>query len=160
MATNVAAVHGRINDLDSHLQVPISRWAEVFGDATARFGERFAHIAYFDDTDEPELTTESVWTTKSTAAPGACTPEGRLAALDMMGIERQLIFPQVILAASAWAEAAPWPKANHVAPTARARPRRRRSSRGIMARYPFGSRDQLRDCRRSDSLAGAVTWTM
>ena len=104
MATNVAAVHGRINDLDSHLQVPISRWAEVFGDATARVGERYAHIPYFDDTDEPELTTESVWTTKSTAAPGACTPEGRLAALDVMGIERQLIFPQVILAASAWGD--------------------------------------------------------
>ena len=104
MTTNVPAVHGRINDLDSHLQVPISRWAEVFGDATARFGERFAHIPFFDDTDEPELTTESVWTTKSTAAPGACTPEGRLAALDVMGIERQLIFPQVILAASAWAD--------------------------------------------------------
>ena len=45
MTTELQAVHGRINDLDSHLQVPISRWAEVFGEATARFGERFAGIA-------------------------------------------------------------------------------------------------------------------
>jgi len=102
MGTTLTAVHGRINDLDSHLQVPISRWGEVFGDATARFGERFAGVALFDATDEPELTTESVWKTKGTAAPGASTPEGRLAAMDVMGIERQLIFPQVVLAQPAW----------------------------------------------------------
>ncbi len=102
MGTTLAAVHGRINDLDSHMQVPISRWAEVFGDATARFGERFAGIPLFDATDEPELTADSVWNTKGTAAPGASTPEGRLAAMDVMGIERQLIFPQVVLAMPAW----------------------------------------------------------
>ena len=104
MVTNVPAVHGRINDLDSHLQVPISRWGEVFGDATARFGEQFAGIALFDATDEPDLTTESVWATKGTAAPGASTPEGRLAAMDVMGIERQMIFPQVVLAMPAWSD--------------------------------------------------------
>ncbi|MCX6525631.1 MAG: amidohydrolase family protein [Actinobacteria bacterium] len=104
MKRTVPAIHGRINDLDSHLQVPISRWGEVFGEATARFGERFAGISLFDATDEPELTTESVWTTKGTAAPGASTPEGRIAALDIMGIERQLIFPQVVLALPAWSD--------------------------------------------------------
>jgi predicted TIM-barrel fold metal-dependent hydrolase len=104
MTTSIPAVHGRINDLDSHLQVPISRWGDVFGEATARFGERFAGIALFDATDEPELTTESVWRTKGTAAPGASTPEGRLAAMDVMGIERQLIFPQVVLAQPAWSD--------------------------------------------------------
>ncbi len=104
MAPSLTAVHGRINDLDSHLQVPVSRWGEVFGDATARFGERFAGIALFDATDEPELTVDSVWHTKGSAAPGASTPEGRLAAMDLMGIERQLIFPQVVLAAPAWSD--------------------------------------------------------
>ncbi|MCU0269386.1 MAG: amidohydrolase [Acidimicrobiales bacterium] len=111
MATQLPAVHGRINDLDSHLQVPISRWSEVFGDATARFGEQFAGIALFDATDEPELSVESVWTTKGTAAPGASTPEGRLAAMDVMGIDRQLIFPQVVLAMPAWST---HPKAGEV----------------------------------------------
>lgn len=104
MGTVLPAVHGRINDLDSHLQVPISRWGEVFGEVTARFGERFAGIDLFDATDEPELDAESVWTTKGTAAPGASTPEGRLAAMDVMGIERQLIFPQVVLAMPAWSD--------------------------------------------------------
>ena len=104
MTTVLPQVHGRINDLDSHLQVPVSRWGEVFGEATARFGRQFAGIDLFDATDEPELTTESVWTTKGTAAPGASTPEGRLAAMDLMGIERQLIFPQVVLALPAWSD--------------------------------------------------------
>ena len=104
MGTTLAAIHGRINDLDSHLQVPISRWSEVFGEATSRFGERFSGIPLFDATDEPELTTESVWKTKGTSAPGASTPEGRLAAMDVMGIERQLIFPQVVLALPAWSD--------------------------------------------------------
>lgn len=48
MVTTVPVAHGRINDLDSHPQVPVSRWREVFGDATAHFGERFAGIPLFD----------------------------------------------------------------------------------------------------------------
>ena len=100
----MAAQHGRINDLDSHLQVPISRWDEVFGPATARFGAQFKGIALFDPTHEPELNEESVWHTTGAAAPGAWTPEGRMAAMDVMGIERQLIFPQVVLAMPAWSD--------------------------------------------------------
>lgn len=102
MPTTIQSVHGRINDLDSHLQVPVSRWGEVFGEATARLGGQFIGHPFFDATDEPERTVESVWRTKGSAAPGSCTPEGRLATMDLMGIERQLIFPQVVLAAPAW----------------------------------------------------------
>ena len=104
VTSTLAAVHGRINDLDSHLQVPVSRWGEVFGEATARFGERFADLPFFNDTDEPEATTESVWTTKGTAAPGSSTPDGRLATMDIMGVDKQLIFPQVVLALPAWSD--------------------------------------------------------
>jgi predicted TIM-barrel fold metal-dependent hydrolase len=102
MSTVLTAVHGRINDLDSHLQVPASQWGEVFGEATARLAEQFLGNPFFDDTNEPERTVESVWKKKGSAAPGASTPEGRLATMDLMGIERQLIFPQVVLAAPAW----------------------------------------------------------
>jgi hypothetical protein len=41
MTTTLNSVHGRILDLDSHLQVPISRWGEVFGEATASFASGF-----------------------------------------------------------------------------------------------------------------------
>jgi predicted TIM-barrel fold metal-dependent hydrolase len=104
MSSTPSAVHGRINDLDSHLQVPVSRWGEVFGEATARFGQKFADVPFFDETDEPDANPESVWRTKGSAAPGASTPEGRLATMDIMGIERQLIFPQVVLAVPAWSD--------------------------------------------------------
>lgn len=104
MTTKIGALHGRINDLDSHLQVPVSLWGDVFGDATARFGRRFADVPFFDDTDSPELSMESVWKTKGTAAPGSSTSDGRLASMDVMGVARQLIFPQVVLALPAWSE--------------------------------------------------------
>lgn len=94
MTTQLHAVHGRINDLDSHLQVPVSKWGDVFGEATAQFGQAFAGIPLFDVSDEPELTVETVWQTKGSSAPGASTPEGRLAAMDVMGIEQQIIFPK------------------------------------------------------------------
>lgn len=97
-------IYRRILDLDSHLQVPISRWGEVFGEVTARFGKRFAGIPLFDATDEPDLTTESVWNTKGTATPGASNPESRLAAMDVISIDRQLIFPQVISAMPEWSD--------------------------------------------------------
>lgn len=104
MSTIVPSVHGRINDLDSHLQVPASRWGDVFGDATARLGAQWIGNPFFDETREAERTVESVWRTKGTAAPGAWTPEGRLATMDLMGIDRQLIFPQVVLALPAWSD--------------------------------------------------------
>lgn len=104
MTTIIPSVHGRINDLDSHLQVPVSRWGEVFGAATAQLGAQFAALPFFNESDEPARTAESVWCTKGSAAPGASTPEGRLATMDVMGIERQLIFPQVVLAMPAWSD--------------------------------------------------------
>ncbi|MGL4543857.1 MAG: amidohydrolase family protein [Polymorphobacter sp.] len=104
MTTTLDAVHGRIIDLDAHLQVPASKWGDVFGDATAHFAKPFLGNPFFDDIVEPERTIDSIWKKKGSAAPGAATPEGRLATMDLMGIERQLIFPQVVLAAPAWSD--------------------------------------------------------
>ncbi len=104
MSTQIPAVHGRIIDLDAHLQVPASRWEEVFGHSTAQFGKQFIGNPFFDDVTEPELSVETAWNKKGSAAPGATTPEGRLATMDIMGIERQLIFPQVVLALPAWSD--------------------------------------------------------
>lgn len=104
MSTVLHPVHGRIIDLDAHLQVPASQWGEVFGEATAQLGKPFLGNPFFDDTDEPHLSVESAWKKKGSAAPGAATPEGRLATMDLMGIQRQLIFPQVVLAAPAWSD--------------------------------------------------------
>lgn len=104
MSDALAALRGRINDLDSHLQVPASRWGEVFGEVGERLGAKLVGARFFDETDVPPLTEDTVWTTKGTNAPGAATPHERLAALDVMGIDRQLIFPQVVMAVPAWRE--------------------------------------------------------
>lgn len=102
MALSAADLRGRINDLDSHLQVPASQWGEVFGEVGAQFGERLKGLPFFDATDVPPLDEQTVWETKGTNAPGAASPQERLAALDVMGIDRQLIFPQVVMAIPAW----------------------------------------------------------
>jgi predicted TIM-barrel fold metal-dependent hydrolase len=104
MSTVLPAVHGRINDLDAHLQVPVSKWGEVFGGAMAESGKAYLGHKFFDDMSETEASSETVWKTKGTGAPGAWTPEGRLAAMDLMGVDRQLIFPQVLMALPAWSK--------------------------------------------------------
>lgn len=101
-AVTLEGLYGRINDLDSHLQIPASQWGQVFGEIGALMGERFTGLPFFDDTDVPPLDRTSVWTTKGTSAPGAATPTQRLAALELMGIDRQLVLPRVVLASMAW----------------------------------------------------------
>ena len=59
MSTVLPPVHGRINDLDAHLQAPASRWGEVFGEATAELGKPFLGTPFFDDTNTPELSVDS-----------------------------------------------------------------------------------------------------
>lgn len=38
-SADIARLHGRINDLDSHLQIPASMWGEWFGEVGAELGE-------------------------------------------------------------------------------------------------------------------------
>lgn len=65
-------------------------------------GKRFSGLPFFDDTDVPDLSEETAWKTRGTNAPGAATPSTRLDTLEVMGIDRPLIFPQVIMAIPAW----------------------------------------------------------
>lgn len=93
-------LRGRINDVDSHLLIPASQYPEVLGSAGEELAKQFgagtaAGFFFFDAPHEAELTPENVWRVKGVRAPGASTPAGRLAALDLMGIDRQLVFPDV-----------------------------------------------------------------
>ena len=51
---------------------------------------------------EVEATEENIWTVKGCDAPGASTLETRLEVMDMMGIERQLVFPQAVAGILIW----------------------------------------------------------
>lgn len=107
----LAQLRGRILDLDSHIQFPPAQLAELFGDTAARAGrysdqrieERLQPLGFrgASDADVDEV---SVWHVKGHDALGAWSPEGRLAALDLMGIARQLIFPRVVVALAAWSD--------------------------------------------------------
>lgn len=101
---------GRITDLDSHEMVPAKLWGDLFGPSGDLFGGLFSAAAAVigkedhnsllldvDTDDLPPINRDSVWkraNIKSGAqAPGAWNMEQRLAVLDFMGVNRQLLFP-------------------------------------------------------------------
>ena len=102
-STPLQAYEGRINDLDSHLMVPVDRYPEILGSPGDKLFEMLGNIDFFRaEGGEAEMTRENVWNVKGTTAPGAGTPEGRLEALDLMGVRKQLVFPQVVVCFAAW----------------------------------------------------------
>jgi hypothetical protein len=95
---------GLIADADSHEMMPLQEWTQYFGsevqpleDAwqargeTADFDKNHPNVAsYRGDTAPIDADVVNI---KGCLAPAAVLPERRLAAMDAMGIDRQLIFP-------------------------------------------------------------------
>ena len=90
-------------DLDSHEMVPSNFWAEEFGDAGAVLREMhgFALGDFAENTtnrddivaDDQPITQETVWEMKGPGAPGAIDFGRRLAVMDEMRVDRQLVYP-------------------------------------------------------------------
>lgn len=113
MALTFEMLKGRVSDLDSHEQIPYTKYAEVFGDRGKRFMEASAELfrimnarrgADHVDTlaiteDDGEITEQTVWENKGTTAPSHADMDRRPAVMDMMGIQRQLVFPTMGLLA-------------------------------------------------------------
>ena len=91
------------NDVDAHEMVPSLLWEETFGPHSGRIakllepllkkfvlGNDFYNPEFAGDWREP--TVDNVWNLRGTAAPSAVDLRRRLEVLDVMGIERQLIF--------------------------------------------------------------------
>lgn len=107
---------GRVGDVDAHEQVPLPQYPQVFGEAGRRFLD--SHTKMFqrmerafpeerfrlDVPDTMEITPETVWTQKGFAAPSAADMNRRPLVMDVMGIQRQLIFPTMGLFALASAQ--------------------------------------------------------
>lgn len=101
---DMSRFHGRLNDLDSHIQ-PCPRTYEI---AAGEVGKHFTNMLHqmMETMTEAEakkvseltagessvFTDETVWQLKGCIAPGAFSPDGRLKTLDHMGVERALIF--------------------------------------------------------------------
>jgi predicted TIM-barrel fold metal-dependent hydrolase len=93
-------------DLDSHLMLPARQFPDVLGplgDEINRWIDTNPALrAFFDPDRELDLDTVDPATVKGGNAPGAFDPQVRLAVLDSLGIDRQLIFPQVIVCQPIW----------------------------------------------------------
>ena len=93
----------RTLDVDGHEFAPPLVWGELFGPVAERLAEVCApFIAAMGENyilrpdqaaDDAAMTPENVWTMRHTGAPGAFDMHRRLAAMDLMGVRRQLIFP-------------------------------------------------------------------
>jgi predicted TIM-barrel fold metal-dependent hydrolase len=93
----------RTMDVDGHEFAPPHLWGAIFGPVAARLAEVCAPFIramgedYIDRPgqagDDAAMTHENVWTLRHTGAPGAFDMARRLAAMDLMGVRRQLIFP-------------------------------------------------------------------
>lgn len=101
---NMDQFHGRLNDVDHHLQPAVDDYEEVGGEAGRQFAnglrERYGQhppeaelkLNHLLGKESSEFTYETVWNVKGATAPGAYSPEGRLKTLDVMGVRRALIF--------------------------------------------------------------------
>ena len=117
---SLSTLRGRVLDLDSHLQLKADVLRDVFGDALRGTAadtleklqehglqmradaEDWSRFRLVKADEEAWTEEEAVWNVKGPDAPGAGTPEGRLQSLDLMGIDRQLIFPMVVVGYAAW----------------------------------------------------------
>ncbi|WP_257555979.1 amidohydrolase family protein [Sphingobium sp. CFD-2] len=107
MALTLEAIKGRVSDLDSHEQISHVKYGEVFGDRGERFLKASADLFRLatekrKGTDEGndnfvpdtvEITEKTVWENKGVTAPSHADMDRRPAVMDMMGIQRQLVFP-------------------------------------------------------------------
>src|SRR5262249_55868044 len=112
---NMDQFHGRLNDVDHHIQPAVNDYEEVGGEAGRqvtnglqdRYGldpkEADIKVNHLLGKESSEFNDDTVWNIKGAAAPGAYSSEGRLKTLDVMGVRRALIFadPSIMMYALA-----------------------------------------------------------
>jgi predicted TIM-barrel fold metal-dependent hydrolase len=96
---------GRIVDIDSHEHMPAQVWTDNFGEIAKPLAEvmmstpptnpNHANVQGYPG-DIREITEETLWTTKGPISPGAVDMSRRVQVMDMMKIDRQLMFPTSI----------------------------------------------------------------
>jgi hypothetical protein len=97
--------HGQVNDLDSHLETPFSRWGELLGESWGRAAEAFSPAGGYDSPRAATFETEAFWRVKDSGAPGMFDLADRIKILDVVGIRRQLVFPALMMMSRLWADA-------------------------------------------------------
>jgi predicted TIM-barrel fold metal-dependent hydrolase len=92
-------------DVDSHEMAPIQKWTELFGEDASQFVELCRHMDAVNNAgantmnrpdvkaDDMVIDEKTVWNERGPAAPGAFDLQRRSQVMDVMGIERQLVYP-------------------------------------------------------------------
>lgn len=96
---------GKIIDLDSHEMMPVQLWVEHFGEVVkpwadfmmakpADKNEAGGNVQNLPDySGEAELSADTLWLEKGATAPGSSVMSKRLEVMDLMGVDKQLMFP-------------------------------------------------------------------
>ena len=100
-----------VHDVDAHEMIPSHLLGEAFGEPGRILGELFAATDRFfhdptatnmyqpDVQDTSTIDPETIWKVKGPSAPSAIDLGRRLEVMNVMGIDRQLIFPTTAIAA-------------------------------------------------------------
>lgn len=93
------AFSGELLDCDGHLYMEPDVMADVVGGAGASWivDSLRRYVGTDADVAARERARTETWSVKGISALGACDPVDRVAALDTMGIHRQLLFPNTVL---------------------------------------------------------------
>src|SRR5437667_5462409 len=90
---------GAMLDCDGHLYMEPDVMAEIVGDAGSSW--IIDYLRQYAGTEADRAARQraqtEVWAVKGLSALGSCDARDRLAALDKMGIHRQLLFPNTTL---------------------------------------------------------------
>jgi len=96
---------GQFLDVDSHEMMPAQVWVREIGPIAEKLAEDWLHTGTdvstnlndpnvpCYETDNALIEAESIWKKKGPAAPGAVDVSRRIEIMDLMGVERQLMFP-------------------------------------------------------------------
>lgn len=100
-----------VHDVDAHEMIPSHLLEDAFGEPGRMMGELFAstHKIRPDPTatnmhqpdikDTMEIDPDNIWQVKGPGAPSAVDMGRRIEVMDVMGIDRQLVFPTTAIAA-------------------------------------------------------------
>lgn len=100
-----------VHDIDAHEMIPSHLLEEAFGEPGRMLGELFAaadklrpdptatNMHQPDIQDVMEIDADNIWKVKGPGAPSAVDFGRRIEVMDVMGIDRQLVFPTTAIAA-------------------------------------------------------------
>jgi predicted TIM-barrel fold metal-dependent hydrolase len=96
-------------DLDTHELAPSHLWGDVFGEAAGRIAELtepYLRASSFGHLHNPNVVSDdgtisgaNVWAVRGSSAPGAYNMRRRQQVMEMMGVQRQFVFPSFALLA-------------------------------------------------------------